>query len=82
MAGAIFQDILIFFRPRLDFYRGDFRGLGGESPVATVYFFCCLDVFPFVLLHTTCITALLSLVHSPLLRFAFALFLSSAMLKV
>ena len=39
MAGAIFQDILIFFRPRLDFYRGDFRGLGGESPVATVYFF-------------------------------------------
>ena len=41
MAGAIFQDILIFFRPRLDLYRGDFRGLGGESPVATVYFFRC-----------------------------------------
>ena len=39
MAGAIFQYILIFFRPHLDFYRSDFRGLGGESPVATVYFF-------------------------------------------
>ena len=38
MAGAIFQ-YMFFFRPRLWFYRGDFRGLGGESPVAPVYFF-------------------------------------------